>query len=289
MQEIVIEALKEVYLSHQALGEKGKEVLQVKAPTHKSEFVQVLRADLEAEETVLNYLTKHGVPIRVVSEEHGVIDIVSRPRLLGTLDGIDGTKAYLWGGRRYGTMFNIFGNIHPNYRDYLAAGIIDYPSGRLAVASKGNGTFVLDGERVDKVQTSRAAVLDQDQTRIYIDGSFEVNKETFEARLRGFKKLFSHNPDNPASSAVCYFDLVTGDADFVLECTRKGNLELAVAYGLVMESGGVMVDLRGKDMGQQRYLEFGQGKGEYIPIISACNPILAAKLLEFLKTPLDKD
>jgi fructose-1,6-bisphosphatase/inositol monophosphatase family enzyme len=41
-----------------------------------------------------------------------------------------------------------------------------------------------------------------------------------------------------------------------LECTRKGNLEIAVAYGLIREAGGVMTTADGEDLGPKGYQTF---------------------------------
>lgn len=72
-----------------------------------------------------------------------------------------------------------------------------------------------------------------------------------------------------------------GLADFALECTRKGNLEIAAAYGLIKEAGGAMVDLEGNDISDQKYLVFGTK--ENVPIITAATAKLAQKLVIFLK------
>lgn len=66
-----------------------------------------------------------------------------------------------------------------------------------------------------------------------------------------------------------------------LECTRKGNLEIAVAYGLETEAGAVIVDMKGEDIGDKRYLDFGQK--EQLPIITASTQDLALRLIDHIK------
>lgn len=47
-----------------------------------------------------------------------------------------------------------------------------------------------------------------------------------------------------------YVDLAQGYAWSVVECTRKHSLEIASAYPLIHEAGGVIVDLSsGQDLG----------------------------------------
>ena len=112
--------------------------------------------------------------------------------------------------------------------------------------------------------------------QIYIDEYFEVNRETFSKKLKGFNTHYG------GSSAVYYADVASGAADLALECTRKNNLEIAIAYGLEMEAGAVMVGLDGASLGDKKYLEFGQK--EKVPIITAATRELAERLLEHIKT-----
>ena len=53
------------------------------------------------------------------------------------------------------------------------------------------------------------------------------------------------------SSAIAYVDIATGEAHINLEYTRKDNLEIAVAYGLLKEAGAVLIDGRtGQNIGE---------------------------------------
>ena len=96
--------------------------------------------------------------------------------------------------------------------------------------------------------------------------------------MNPLKNFYLTNTD---SSCVHYVDVASGMADLALECTRKGNLEFAVAYGLINESGGVMMSIDGEYFGDKKYLEFGQDKN--IPTITASTKELALNLLEYLK------
>lgn len=63
-------------------------------------------------------------------------------------------------------------------------------------------------------------------------------------------------------------DLIEGKCDLVVECTRKRNLEPAVAYAFVKETGRMMTDGKGNELGEKKYLEFGQGEDERFVIVS---------------------
>jgi hypothetical protein len=58
-------------------------------------------------------------------------------------------------------------------------------------------------------------------------------------------------------------------------------LELAIGYGLIRESGGVLVDMRGQSLGEEKYLEYGQ-KDE-LPIIASSSEQLARELISRVK------
>lgn len=257
-------------LLHDRLGPAGEEKVE------KNQFGETaLRMDIEAEETVINALREANIPIRIISEEHGTVDI-GMPEYLGILDGLDGSSVYLKerGVGRYGTMFGIFDKLDPSYQDYIVSGIMEHSTGRLFVATRGGGAFIVaDGKRTP-IHTSGRVDLEPD-TNIYVDEFFEINRRTFSDRLPEHKKTYL------GSSAVYYADVSCGAADLALECTRKGNLELAVAFGLETEAGGAMVDLQGESLGRQKYLTFGQDRN--VPVITAASPELARNLLSRIR------
>lgn len=267
---ISITALYKAYRIHQQLGVDGEQSVQ------KNQFGETtLRIDIEAEKAVINTLRKANVPIRVISEEHGITEIGKNPTYLGILDGLDGSNVYKKerGKGRYGTMFGIFSNLDPKYDDYIFSGVMEHSTKRLFFASKGKGSFVIIDGKAIPIHCSATSRLDK-KTRIYIDEYWDINRETFSAKLQGFNTAFLE------SSSVHYVDLASGNVDLVLECTRKGNLEIAVAYGLETEAGGSIVTLDGVNLGRKKYLKFGQDK--YIPVVFASTKRLAKELIEHI-------
>ena len=273
MRQIIIESLQKTLALHKALGAQGEELV------HKNQFGETaLRIDVECEEVVIGCLRELDLPIRVVSEEHGIVELCNDPHFLGILDGLDGSGVYKEqrGIGRYGTMFAIFDGADPFYENYLTGGIMEHSTGKMSVFSKGGGAYVIDmrsGETTP-LRSSQRKKLDN-QTIIYIDEYFEINRRTFSEKLKGFHTGYLK------SSAAYYADMASGAADLTLECTRKGNLEIAVAYGLIKESGGIMADMAGEDIGSQKYLTFGQK--ENLPIITACTRELNIDLLKYIK------
>src|SRR3989344_1695102 len=143
-EQIALDSLHRALSVHDNLGETGEELVQ------KNQFGETtLRVDIECEKAILNFLREVKIPIRVISEEHGQVDITENPRYLGILDGLDGSNVYKKGrGRdRYGTMFGIFSSTNPSYEDYLASGIMEHSTKRLFFAIKNGGAFFIHGSK----------------------------------------------------------------------------------------------------------------------------------------------
>lgn len=82
LEQITFDSLRRALLVHDNLGENGEKL-------EKNQFGETaLKVDIECEKAILDFLKEAGVPIRVISEEHGQVDITENPRYLGILDGI---------------------------------------------------------------------------------------------------------------------------------------------------------------------------------------------------------
>jgi len=280
--EAVEQALLASHQTYKQLGDAGT------ASVQKGQFGDTaLRGDIEAEEAVLATLRNSKLQARIFSEEHGEQNIAgadSSPKVTGVLDGIDGSSDYVKDREngKYGTLLALFAGDDPAYADYLAAGIMQHATGKLLLAIRGKGTAVIDirtGSRT-QVHTKAVGSIQQGTTTAYVDNTsvdknhplfayFSLNEETFAKPLRqlGIKPMCL------GASAAYYAAVAIGEADIVGESTRKGNLEIATAYGIIKEAGGVMVTMDGKDLGTQPLLEFGQRT--HIPILTASNAHIA--------------
>ena len=216
LERIALTALEKSYEIHQKLGISGEELIQ------KNQFGETaLRIDIEAEKTIIDVLTEANVPIRIISEEHGTIEISNNPIYLGVLDGLDGSNVYKKerGKGRYGTMFGIFSNLDPEYSDFIFSGVMEHSTKRLFYAVNGKGCFLIDNGKT-RIKCSNCKILNKN-TNIYVDEFFDKAfnttfiYETYLSKLGGYKLLHGN------SSAVHYVDLASGKADLVLECTAK--------------------------------------------------------------------
>lgn len=273
--EIGILALRAAKTVHDQLGKDG--LTAVPSPNQFGE--QTLKADVETENAVLESLRKFGLPVRVVSEEHGTTDLSEKPKLLGVLDGIDGTSRYKEGRNRfrYATMLGIALGIDPRYKDYLFSGIMEHPTNRLWIGTRNQGSFLVDanGNRT-QIHTSAKTVFDN-STQIYSmrPEYNEITREYLSTLVRKYETQI------PFSAAISYVDVASGQADLEVEATRKNNLEQMIAFGLITEAGGVMVDKNNRSIGNQRYFQWGQK--ESFLLVTASTPELARNFLEKLK------
>jgi len=280
--EAVHNGLFAAFTVHESLGPDGVTAMQ---PNQFGETALV--ADVKAEEAVLSALSSINARIEVISEEHGSViinaDNASGSRLLGVLDGLDGSSVYQKerGVGRYGTMFALFADENPRYADYLAAGIMEHSTHRLYLAIKGQPLECIDvitGEVTypttkPEAQITPSMVALVDTTQVGTDDKlydyFNQNGQVFTASLQ----KFGIQSKRTGSSAASYAAIANGEADIVGESTRKGNLEFATAYAIVTAAGGVMQTLDGTDLGIQDFRTFGQNS--HTPILTAANATLA--------------
>ncbi len=279
IKQLGIDALTEAHATFLKLVRDGSAQQDV----GENQFGEMaMQIDIQSEETVIKHLraysdkAKQG--IRVVSEEHGEFIIGGKPELTVFLDGFDGSSAFRdsKGKARGGTMFALYKGTDPRFQDYLFGGIADHILGKLVIATKGGGAFMVAGDKTYIARVSNTKTLD-DATRIDIDEGVQ-NYPTFPAHAQGYfydpiKKSFKTR--YVGSSAVYFFDLAVGKADVVLEYGRKNNLEHMVAYPLIMESGGVMEFVAGGDLGPTLYSEYCATNSGYPAIIAAATSQLA--------------
>lgn len=278
---------------HDELGDAGLE--EVRKNQHNE---TALRCDVECERRVIDVFRATGLPIQVVSEEHGRFNLhTKKPRYTLVVDGLDGSHVYAQSKRTggYGTMVAVFHGADPCYKDYLFSGVMLHALGKAYTALNGYGIQELtwDDVRHDIAsleillpKTDKAGILQKlrqyfltEHSIIHVDEYWAINRRTFSERLEPEHTISCLN-----ASVMHYIGVVLKRVDFALECTRKDNIEIAVAYGLINESGGVFVDLEGRSLGEQRYLTWHQDPEDHTPVIAAANANLALDMVKYLKS-----
>jgi len=270
--KVCTDALHKAYQVHEALGASGEEVIR------ENQYAEgALRVDVEIEAAIIQYFDESGLPIRIVSEEHGTVDLNTSPQYLAILDGLDGSSVYKAsrGIGRYGTMLGLYTGSNPKYGDYLFGGIMEHSANRLLTGVRNKGCWCVEGGREYPIVVSTEMALNHD-TKIQIDEYWEFNRQFFSAPLSAY------NTSSPISSAMHYADLASGEADIVCECTRKGNLEIGVAYGLVTEAGGGIYTASGESIEGKHFLQFSQET--QMPIISGATESLVVAMIDLLES-----
>lgn len=275
LHKIGIEALTNAKRRHDELGDRGLQTVQ------KNQFGETaLLGDIECERAIFEVLRRYKLPIRIISEEHGVTDITENPVLLGIVDGIDGTVNYKnsRGRGRYGTILGIFSNLNPTYGDYNFSGIMEHSTGFLYYALPNHGSYRrnIDSGETQVLRTS-GKTREQEIVLLYHSLGYDGVSRRY---IDGIPNLF---PSEEISSlAPTYIDLSSGKAEAIMDVTRKGNLEQMASFGLIREAGGVMITLDGQSVARQNYSVFGQQ--ESIPLITASSMELALSLRNLVLT-----
>jgi fructose-1,6-bisphosphatase/inositol monophosphatase family enzyme len=287
LAQITFDALLSACANHRNLGEKGK------AKDVVNQFgEEALRADLAAEQTVLQSLRRYcdetGIRIEVRGEETGTSILGEKgERYVAVLDGLDGSSNYLatksW---PYGTMFAIAKGSNPSYKDFEVASISLPEENWILLAVKNVGVYLYDVDS-KKFTDIKPFVDDKyDETKILSDNYFPEAKEM----LNDMQNIWPRTGSTAASITSIVVGEQVKDSKFPLmndgwqglaDVTRKGNLEQPILYLILTELGGVMLDRKGEDIGNNSFKEWGQS--EKIPVISAKSLEIARKILSRLQ------
>lgn len=290
-QEAAVTVKEALLASHRAWRYLGTSGLQ---SVNKNQFGDTaLRGDIKAEEAVLAVVAHSNFNARIFSEEHGEQKLGHSQgiNIIGVLDGIDGSSDYIKDREhgKYGTMFGLFAGEDPKYADYLATGIMLHASAELLLGVRGKGAVIINvnSGKSTPIHTKPDQSLNTKTTTAYVDNApldrdhplheyFALNNKIFAEPLHkiGVETLWL------GASAAYYAAIATGNAHIVGESTRKGNLEIATAYGIIKESGGVMTTTDGQDIGTQSLLSFGQNS--HIPVLTTSNLHIANEFVRLL-------
>lgn len=239
-------------------------------------------ADWELEETVIKFWQATGFKIGWVTEEHGSFNLKGA-EYVAYLDGLDGSRVYVEGeGGRCGTMLGMYLAGKPDFSGYLGSLLVDYGQRETGgdntlIAAAGLGAWVDDTAEQGKY------------IKVQVDNSPKPHKKLIayaDLYFAPVRQAATHLPKVKfiylKASLPYYVDLVEGYSWLVLECTRKHSLEIAAAYPLVHEAGGVMVDVNsGKELGKlDRSIANTHGR----LIVSTTNLDIATKLRDKLES-----
>ena len=270
LEALVGQCLSSAFRKVAELGESGRQFRQ------GNQFGEnQLIADWEIEEQTIELIKQFRLPARIISEEHGILNLVESPSFTVTIDGLDGSNLYRanQANSRYCHMVSIHKGDAPTYDDYLVAAMVNLRDGEQLFTTKHKGSCILTGNSRLPI-TSKPSTPFGELKRIY---AFE---DICTQCKIPWSKLESFDCHDIACLGAKYTDLILGKVDLMLEGTRKLNLEHIIAYGILRELGGDVIDLEGHSIASEPINTFGVT--EHKGLIAARNPQLAVEFAKIL-------
>ena len=225
--------------------------------------------DVAAEETIIKLLKDYGVPCIFIGEEKGVVKIFDeKPRAYVLVDSLDGTNNFLRGIPFYAVSLAVAEK--PILSSVYAAVVLEISSGKLFYAEKGKGSW-LNGKRIkpSNIEDFKDAVVSID---------IPPHGEALEKSLKIAKNSTHLRRLGAVSLEVCY--VAAGMIDVHVDLKGKIRVvDLAAAYLIIKEAGGLIVDGDGKELDMPADLPTRR-----TTIISAANLNLLKKVFMLLES-----
>ena len=201
---------------------------------------RMARVDVVAEEAILEVLSNSGIPLRIVSEEKGVLDLGGGgPVYYAVLDPVDGSTNAVRGIPFSAT--SIAFSRSPSLSEVVAGVVADIGRGETYWAEVGEGAWK-DGSRIT---TSRRAVL-EDAT-IGLDFKSLGFRRILESLTDVLKKAGHVRHFGANALEICY--VADGRMDAFIDVRGKLRVtDVAAAYLIVREAGGVMLAPDGSEL-----------------------------------------
>ncbi len=198
------------------------------------------KIDMVAEKAAINTLKEHGMNCTVIAEESGTVDLSNgRPSGYVVLDAVDGTTNALRGLPFYCCSIGFADAYRLSAMKYAV--VMDLYSGDVYSASKGNGAFV-NGARMHVSTEAK-------EKGNYVVG-MNVSGVTPE-RIEKLKPVMSRSNHVRHFGAnaleLCIF--ARGLMDAFIDLRDKIRItDMAAAYLIVKEAGGILISPNGKDL-----------------------------------------
>jgi len=209
---------------------------------------------------------------RILTEESGLSGAPNADLTIA-IDDLDGTDNFFRAPRilPWCTVVTVLHGAQPCFSDVSAAGIVEHRSGIVWLAEKGKGLRIVGPDGKPVVMPALPTPSSDRRALVLFDHYVAAEKTAEFAGLHGrfWVKDFG-------SSALHLALVASGSAEGYVSPAHKAH-ELGAGYLLVTESGGVIQDFEGKDLGTQRF-DFD---ARY-PIIAAHNPTFAKSISSFL-------
>lgn len=294
-----------LFVGWDALQKAGEEAKQLQG----KQIDITTKGDEIVGNAVIEFLRSRNIPLVIYTEEKGetdvnitpdypiLIDDVEEATIINQLrasshsvvfDDIDGTKNFKEGRNMlpYGTILGVFETADPTFDQCLAAGFLDFPSGNLYSAVRGQGTNVIErfaygGKNVERVRTSGRKSITADKPLTYLADSYMLG------RFAPYFAKYSAEgqwPGDFRSKAAHLAMVADGSADLFITADACANPkkratgeELGPGYLLIKEAGGSTLSWSGYDIANQKV---GLGTKDTFDVIVASSEKLAKEIWE---------
>jgi len=255
--EVLNHVKKALLLSYKAVLGKGAES-RLRVDTYND--IKTL-GDVTVSEAWSLYFKNSGLPIVLYTEElKEPLSFSNKPICSAVGDEIDGTHnlKYGLGMLPYGGILGIADKVDPKFKDFIASGFLEYNSGNLFYAIRGEGAYVIEGwakgrSKSKQLRTSSNKKLDDPELNVIADvymlGDLAKIFMPYVAKRGGDFRCTSLHLVMVASGSCDAF--ILGDNCPNPQKIRTGE-EIGLGYLLVEEAGGAMLNWNGDDIGNER-------------------------------------
>ena len=275
--KIIEGALREAFVVLQGLGQKegGRMIGSGEAFGDLDDDIEI-QADFLLGQAIADFLREKKVNCRLQIEGQKEMLLGPSPaEYYIAVDPLDGSLNFAKRGKTLGlpfscsiTAFSLVGD-KCCFKDVEAAGCIDLRSKDLWLAEKGNGCF-LNG---NPCHTSGITRMDIRKGIIIGEMYYPENRELLCQIFRGEKGWLR----NPGSSAYEMSLVASGQVDAYI-CDRQKLDILGMAYLIVKEAGGSVIDFDGNDLGKKEYIFHSQ-----TPVVLSATESLSSEILARIK------
>jgi myo-inositol-1(or 4)-monophosphatase len=256
----------------------GKRLFEVIGPTRLRPFEsealgkgaggdKTFPIDKTAEDTIIDYLYKSGMPLTVISEEIGYRDINGGGDLKALIDPIDGSKNAINGIPLYCSSIAFVEGQHIG--DVVASLVVNLLTGDCFVAQKGKGAFF-----------NEIPIHCQSDDGLYLVAYEAQNPRLDLANILPLITSFRRTRCLGATALDLAYIAYGSISVFVTPAPSR-TFDFAGGWLLVKEAGGVVTDLYGNGLEEVRI-----GLDNKVPILASGNERLHQRSLQLLKPSL---
>ena len=218
--------------------------------------------DLEAERFVADYCRRHEIPVRILSEESGAIEISPKPKWLLVIDPVDGStnmKRGIEGTAFSAAVLEYRGNDSLIPNDVVYALIGSLTSGATCYAQKNKGSFYkgpYSGWKKVRCHSSDKKDLGIAMVEIDLDFGLDESKSVHDikegSKIRRILPLLYpvrnvKHVRRGGAAAQALMNVATGAVESYIDVRDILTPENWIAaHLLINEAGGVMTDIFGK-------------------------------------------